>query len=183
MHTPDDESFAAFAVGVQHQLHHLAWLLTGDVHRAEELVQETLVRAYTAWHRIDPEDPFRYVQRILVNAKTDGWRRRRREQLVGNLPEPTTCMPDVANAVEAHSTVVAALRTLAPRERAVVVLRYYMDLSEADTAAQLGVSEGTVKSAASRALAKMRKARAAGEDCLDASPYDATGVTGGRTRG
>jgi RNA polymerase sigma-70 factor (sigma-E family) len=159
----DDESFAAFVTQSQRGLHHLAWLLTGDGHRAEELVQDALVRTYASWHKVRRDDPYGYTRRVLINAKTDTWRRRRREQLVDVLPEGHTPAPDHADAVERRTTVVTALRTLSPRERAVVVLRYYLDLSEAATAAELGMAVGTVKSTASRALAKLRVAPETGE--------------------
>jgi RNA polymerase sigma factor (sigma-70 family) len=98
---------------------------------------------------------------VLINANIDSWRRRRREQLVEQPPEPSDAVADVAEAVDQRTTVIRAMRALAPRERAVVVLRYYLDLSEADTAAELGVTVGTVKSTASRALAKLRVTNAA----------------------
>lgn len=154
----DDESFATFVRASERQLHHLAWLFTGDGHRAEELVQDTLVRTYAVWHRVRQDDPFGYTRRVMVNAKTDAWRRRRREHLVGEVPEPTSgpSSRDVAVDVAGRSALVAALQTLTARERAVVVLRHYVDLSEGETATELGISVGTVKSTASRALAKLR---------------------------
>jgi RNA polymerase sigma-70 factor (sigma-E family) len=152
----DDEAFIAFVASSQRRLLQLAWLFTGDSHRAEELVQEALVRTYAVWHRVRADDPFGYTRRVLVNAKTDSWRRRSREDLVRDTPEPQVAGPDPSDAAADHASVVAALQTLAPRERAVVVLRYYVDLSEAETAHELRMSVGTVKSTASRALAKLR---------------------------
>jgi RNA polymerase sigma-70 factor (sigma-E family) len=152
----DDAAFLLFVAGARRDLRHLAWLLTGDQHRAEELVQETLARTYAAWPRIRADDPGGYARRVLVNAKTDSWRRRRRERLVEDVGESRYPAPDVAEVVAYRAEIVAALRGLTARERVVVVLRYYADLSEADTAAELGVSLGTVKSTASRALAKLR---------------------------
>jgi RNA polymerase sigma-70 factor (sigma-E family) len=148
----------AFVAGAQSSLHHLAWLLTGDVHRAEELVQDTLVRIYGAWPRVRDDDPYAYTRRVLVNAKTDTWRRRRREDLVEEPPEPEGTTSAGEDAVDDRLSLVAALRALTGRERAVLALRYFADLSEAATAAELGVSVGTVKSTASRALAKLRDA-------------------------
>lgn len=153
----DDEEFVAFVSGAQLRLHRVAWLLTGDVHRAEELVQESLVRTYGAWSRVRHDDPFAYTRRVLVNAKTDSWRRRRREDLVSQDPEPTTPRADEFARVDGRLELAAALRALSARERAVLVLRYFVDLSEVDTAAELRVSVGTVKSTASRALAKLRE--------------------------
>jgi RNA polymerase sigma-70 factor (sigma-E family) len=152
----DDAAFVLFVAGARRDLRHLAWLLTGDQHRAEELVQETLARTYAAWPRIRRDDPTGYARRVLVNAKTDTWRRRRHERLVEDVGESRYPAADVADVVAYRAEIVAALRGLTARERAVVVLRYYADLSEADTAAELGVSRGTVKSTASRALAKLR---------------------------
>jgi RNA polymerase sigma-70 factor (sigma-E family) len=152
----DDAAFVLFVAGARRDLRHLAWLLTGDQHRAEELVQETLARTYAAWPRVRQDDPTGYARRVLVNAKTDAWRRRRRERLVEDVGESRYPAADVADVVAYRAEIVAALRGLTARERVIVVLRYYADLSEADTAAELGVSRGTVKSTASRALAKLR---------------------------
>lgn len=153
----DDEAFVAFVSGAQRRLHRMAWLLTGDMHRAEELVQDSLVRTYGAWARVRHDDPFAYTRRVLINAKTDSWRRRRREDLVEQNPEPRTARADEFARVDGRLELTAALQALSPRERAVLVLRYFSDLSEADTAAELSVSVGTVKSTASRALAKLRE--------------------------
>jgi RNA polymerase sigma-70 factor (sigma-E family) len=184
MAVEDDAAFVAFVAGAQRDLGHLAWLLTGDTHRAEELVQDTLARTYGAWQRIRHEDPGGYARRVLVNAKTDTWRRRRREHLVDEIHDSSDrakLSPDVADVVVHRAEIVAALRVLAPRERAVVVLRYYADLSEVDTAAELGVSIGTVKSTASRALAKVRRACGTDPAGEGASPPNPTRVsrTGG----
>jgi len=132
----------------------LARLLTGDPDRAEDLVQDAFAKAYLRWDRID--DPGGYVRRCVVNAHTDWWRRRPwREQ-------PTAELPDQAGPRDAFAQwadgadLMAALALLTRRERAVITLRYYEDLSEAQIAAVLGIAPGTVKSAASRALAKLR---------------------------
>lgn len=168
MHQRDDEAFSAFVRGSERRLHHLAWLLTGDTHRAEDLVQDALVRVYAVWHRVRPDDPFGYTRRVLINAKTDSWRRRHREYLVDTATDPAyvASASQLADEVARRSDIVAALRTLSARERAVVVLRYYADLSEQETAAELGIAVGTVKSTASRALAKLRV-----HDGADPDPY------------
>ena len=119
-------------------------------------MQEALVRTYGAWSRIQNDDPAAYARRVLVNARTDSWRRRRREHLVEEPPEPPPSPRDPVAGVDQRLALVSALRRLSARERAVIVLRYFVDLSEADTAAELGVSVGTVKSTASRALARLR---------------------------
>jgi len=184
MSAEGDEAFVAFVAGAQRELSKLAWLLTGDRHRAEDLVQDTVARTYAAWHRVRREDPMAYARRVLVNAKTDTWRRRRREQLVAEVPEVARrfSSSDVASEVVRRHEVVAALRTLADRERAVVVLRYYADLSEADTAAALGISLGTVKSTASRALSKLRAVPDGSQSRQDTAETATTVVEPGGTR-
>lgn len=148
-----DSSFEAFVAARSRHLLHTAHLLTGDRHRAEDLLQTALTRAYLRWDRID--EPEGYVRRSLVNAHTDWWRRKPwREQVSSELPE--TPVQDGTAAYEERDAVLAALATLTGRQRAVVVLRYYEGLSEAEIAAALGCSTGTVKSAASRAMTKLR---------------------------
>jgi RNA polymerase sigma-70 factor (sigma-E family) len=175
----DDEAFTAFVAGAQRDLGHLALLLTGDRHRAEELVQDTLARTYGVWRRIGQDNPTGYARRVLVNAHTDSWRRRGREDLVDQVQDTAgatgSSAPDLTDAVVHRAEIVAALRALTHRERAVLVLRYYADLSEADTAAELGVSVGTVKSTPSRALSKLRDAAAT-------APTREQTATGGHTR-
>ena len=147
------ESFEAFVAARSRHLLHAAHLLTGDRHRAEDLLQTALTRAYLRWDRID--EPEGYVRRTMVNAHTDWWRRKPwREQATDAVPE--VAVGDTTTAYDARDAVLAALATLSGRQRAVVVLRYYEGLSEAEIAAALGCSAGTVKSAASRAMAKLR---------------------------
>lgn len=149
-----DERFSAFVTARSRHLLQAAYLLTGDRHRAEDLLQTALTRAYLRWDRI--EEPEGYVRRTMVNAHTDWWRKRPwREQSTEQVPE--TAVPDGGGAVDTRDAVLAALATLPARQRAVVVLRYYEGLSEAEIAATLGCSAGTVKSAASRALARLRE--------------------------
>jgi RNA polymerase sigma-70 factor (sigma-E family) len=150
-----DDAFTAFAVSSSSSLARTAWLLTGDTHRAEELVQEALVRTYLAWRRVRRDDAVAYTRRVLVNLHTDSWRRGRREALRA---EPPDVVRDdhPASIAEDRDTVVRSLALLTERERTIVVLRYYVDLSEAEVAAELGISVGTVKSTASRALARLR---------------------------
>ena len=148
-----DDAFAAFVAARSRHLLQAAHLLTGDRHRAEDLLQTALTRAYLRWDRID--EPEGYVRRTMVNAHTDWWRRRPwREQPVDEVPE--TPVADGTASYDTRDAVLSALATLSPRQRAVVVLRYYEGLSEAEIAAQLGCSPGTVKSACSRAPERLR---------------------------
>jgi RNA polymerase sigma-70 factor (sigma-E family) len=160
---PDDRAaapaagdFTEFVRAASGQLLHAAWLLTGDRHRAEDLVQTALARLYVAWPRVRREDAVAYARRVLVNLHTDWWRRRPwRERPTDQLPDRPG-RDDAAVRTDQRDALVRALARLGRRERAVVVLRYYVDLGEAEVADLLGISTGGVKSAASRALAKLR---------------------------
>lgn len=154
-----DREFTAFVLEHQATLLRTAWLLVGDAHRAEELAQQALERTYVAWPRVRTGNPLAYARRTLVNLRTDTWRRRRREVLVepANLTDHATSHHDPDRAGD-RDRLVRALATLTARQRRIVVLRYLMDLPEAEVAADLGVSLGTVKSTASRALAELRTA-------------------------
>lgn len=150
-----NDGFAQFMHGNAQRLGRVAYLLTGDVSRAEELAQEALARTYRSWHRVRSDDAYGYARRVLVNLHTDWWRRRWREHSVPQVPERSGSGDPTDTAAD-RDALKRALRTLTARERAVVVLRFYLDLSEAQTAAELGVSPGTVKSTTSRALRKLR---------------------------
>jgi RNA polymerase sigma-70 factor (sigma-E family) len=146
--------FAEFVAARSPALLRTARLLAGDWAAAEDLLQDALAICWRRWSRIDG-NPEPYVHRVLVNTYLA--RRRRfwnRERPTGELPE--TPVDDVSERVVVHEQVEAALRALTPRQRAVVVLRYYEDLTEAETARVLGVSVGTVKSQTSKALARLR---------------------------
>jgi RNA polymerase sigma-70 factor (sigma-E family) len=147
---------------------HAAWLLTGDRHRAEDLVQTTLAKTYTAWSRVRREDATAYARRVMVNQHTDWWRRRPwRERPVDELYDRPV-VDDPVRRADQRDALVRALARLGRRERAVVVLRYYLDLPEDAVADLMGISPGTVKSAASRALAKLRVSTALTD--LDETP-------------
>ena len=161
-----DEEFTAFVAAHQADLLRTAWLLVGDAHRAEELTQQALVRTYAAWSRAGAGDPLAYARRVLVNLRTDSWRRRRREVLVDELPEDAAGLGahparDTAADHADRDRLVRALAALTPKQRRVVVLRHLVGLPEADVADHLGVSVGTVKSTSSRALALLREALSA----------------------
>jgi RNA polymerase sigma-70 factor (sigma-E family) len=147
------EDFEAFVAARYAALLRTAYLLTGDHHDAEDLLQQTLVRAVGAWGRIDG-DPEPYVRTILVRQNVSRWRVRRwRELTTDQLPERPAGGPDPGDRVLLHR----ALGTLAPRQRAVIVLRYFEDLTEAQTAEALGIAVGTVKSQARDALRRLRE--------------------------
>ncbi len=151
-----DVEFAAFMAEHADTLLHTAWLLVGSMDRAEELTQQALVRTYGAWARART-DPLAYTRRVLVNLRVDTWRRRRREVLSDEVPETLVEAVDTRR-VDDRDQLSRALALLTPRQRRVVVLRYLVDLSEADVAADLGVTTGTVKTTASRGLATLRAA-------------------------
>ena len=128
------DDFEAFVAARYAALLRTAYLLTGDHHDAEDLLQQCLVRAVSAWQRIDG-DPERYVRAILVRANVTRWRRRRwREVSTDAPPEADVQQRAGDEATEDRIALRGALGLLAPRQRAVIVLRYYEDLTEAQTA-------------------------------------------------
>jgi RNA polymerase sigma-70 factor (sigma-E family) len=150
----DEAGFRSFVEANGATLLHAARLLTGDHHRGEDLVQTALTKLYLKWGRIDA--PLPYARRALVNAHIDQTRRKWWGE------RPTETLPEVVgrdtdtSASDSRDELRRLLSGLAPKERAVIVLRYYCDLSEHDTAATLGMPVGTVKSTCSRALARLR---------------------------
>jgi RNA polymerase sigma-70 factor (sigma-E family) len=150
----DEAGFRAFVEENGATLLHAARLLTGDHHRGEDLVQTALTKVYLKWGRIDT--PMPYARRALVNAHIDQTRRRWwGERPSDELPEPVEPSAE-ENSSDLRDQLRRLLASLSPRERAVVVMRYYCDLSEEDTARTLGMPVGTVKSSCSRALARLR---------------------------
>ncbi|MFJ6212020.1 SigE family RNA polymerase sigma factor [Streptomyces sp. NPDC092296] len=149
--------FEAFAAARWTRLVRTAYLLTGDHHEAEDLVQATLAKVYSGWDRIRRLDnPDLYVRRALVNNNVSRYRRRRVTQLLMPRLPDRAARDGAQDRLEQRSALLTALASLPPRQRAVVVLRYWEDFGEQDTAQVLGCSPGTVKSQASRALAKLR---------------------------
>ena len=135
-----------------------AYLITSDLHEAEDLVQETLMKVARRWHKVGRMDhPAAYARRVLVNLALDGSRKRSRAQAELVSEEEGHGAP-WTDAIETRQELVQALATLPPRQRAVLVLRYFLDLPEAEVAAALGCSLGTVKSSASRGLARLEEA-------------------------
>jgi RNA polymerase sigma-70 factor (sigma-E family) len=185
-------SFEEFVRARSAALMRTALLLAGNRGRAEaeDLLQVALERAYRRWGRIcQSGDPERYVRRVLVNAATDWWRqlRRRPERALPDDEQAGEAASQAGDAVADHASGVAdrdfllrALAGLPPRQRAVLVLRYFCDMPEAQIADALGCSTGTVKSQASRGLARLRGISEAALG--DAADRDAAG-TGGRGTG
>jgi RNA polymerase sigma-70 factor (sigma-E family) len=162
----EDEEFRDFMRGRWPAMLRLAYGLTGDRGHAEDVAQAAFARAYASWGRVRRTgDPDAYVRRILINENLRRFRKHRvAEDLPGVLPEPAApAAGDAAGEWEERAALLAALRDLPPRQRAVVVLRYWLDMSEAETAAALNCSAGTVKSQASRALATLRGTVVEGE--------------------
>jgi RNA polymerase sigma-70 factor (sigma-E family) len=153
----DHASFDDFVASRSTRLLRTAYLLTHDRALAEDLVQTALSKAWFAWGRIEGR-PEAYVRRIMVNTYASWWRRRwNGEEATADLPErrPEGHRADDVR-VDERTDLWRALERLPKRQRAVVVLRFYEDLSEAETAEIMQCSVGTVKSQASRALAKLR---------------------------
>jgi RNA polymerase sigma-70 factor (sigma-E family) len=142
--------------GHQRQLLRSAYLLTGDRHLAEDLVQEALARTHRAWGRLDDvANAEAYARRTMYHAQVSVWRRHRvAESLPGDLPE--TPAGDHADATTRRIAVQRALLTLSARQRAVVVLRYFEDHTETEAAEMLGVSVSTVRTQTARALDRLR---------------------------
>ncbi|MER6134322.1 SigE family RNA polymerase sigma factor [Streptomyces sp. NPDC001815] len=152
------EGFDGFVAARWPGLLHLAHLLVGgDRHRAEDLLQEALVKLWFVWPRIAEEAPEAYVRQVLARAAARSARRRWwGERPVEELPD-LAAAGDMSSAVAERSRLEAALAQLPPRQRAVVVLRYYQDLPERQVAEVLGCPVGTVRTHASRGVARLRR--------------------------
>jgi RNA polymerase sigma-70 factor (sigma-E family) len=154
----DRAQFEEFMASRWAGLVRLAFGLTGDRWLAEDLAQTALASAYAAWWRVSrSDDPDAYVRRILINASNRRFRKHRVSEQPGgtdDLPDPEVADP--AAGVGERSALLTALAELPPRQRAVVVLRYVEDMTDAQVGALLGCSAGTVRSQAARALAKLR---------------------------
>lgn len=150
----DEAGFRAFVEANGATLLHAARLLTGDHQRGEDLLQNTLTKVYLKWGRIDA--PLAYARKALVTGHIDATRRRSwGERPTETLPESPGAQDEMHSADE-RDELRRLLARLNPRERAVIVLRYYCDQSEQETARTLGMPVGTVKSTCSRALAHLR---------------------------
>lgn len=159
-----DDGFTAYVAERRAHLYRTAFLLCGDPHRAEDIVQTALAKLYSAWGRASRMDSVdAYARRIVVNSHVDEVRRpwRRERPVEGSALDrvaPAGLSPEDADALW------SALRGLAPGQRRVVVLRHYWGLSVDETAADLGISPGTVKSQTSEALARLREALSGARD-------------------
>jgi RNA polymerase sigma-70 factor (sigma-E family) len=162
MRKSDEDRFREFARGNAVALRRSAYLLCGDWHLADDLTQTTLIKLHGAWPRVHRRhQPVSFARKILLRCWLDERRRpwRRTERRVGEVPEaadPTAGPAAIADAAGLRVELFGLLAALPPRQRAVLVLRYFESLSVGETAAALGCSEGTVKSQASRGLAMLR---------------------------
>lgn len=147
----DDEAFTAWAGGAERQLLRSAYLLTGDLHRAQDLVQEALVKVALRWRRLHDGNPTAYARTIVVRDHISAVRRRREVPV-----EVVRDQPSVSSDPEMELVVRCALARLTPAQRAVLVLRHFDDLTERETAEVLGVTVGTVKSQNAAALSRLR---------------------------
>ena len=167
MRQADEDDYEAFYVSVWPRLFRLTYAISGDVGRAEDAVQSAMAKAYGAWRRVTSADhPEAYVRRMAVNevlsVRRRGWWKAER---AGHVPDVGVAGSAEQDVVD-RSELWEALLRLAPRQRAVLVLRYYEDLSEHRIAEVLGCSPGTVKSQASDALATLRRRYQAADDLV-----------------
>jgi RNA polymerase sigma-70 factor (sigma-E family) len=159
-------SFEEYVRGRTPALMRIAYLLAGNPHDAEDLVQSALALAAVRWHRLD--DPEAYLRRVIYTQSVSRWRRLRArppETLTATLPERSTEIDHDTRLV-----LAAALRRLTPKQRAVLVLRYYEDRTEVEAALLLGVSSGTVKSQTRHALRRLRELAPELADLAGATP-------------
>lgn len=163
----EPDGFREFLAARQSHLLRAAWVLTGDVQLAEDLLQTALVKVLPRWERLARDGALEpYLRKTMINTATSWWRRRWHGEVPsGHVPSLTARHGArwepvgggaAFEAIDDRSVLGAALRALPARQRAVVLLRYYLDMSEAETAAMLGCSLGTVKSQNSKALAALR---------------------------
>ncbi|HCU51136.1 MAG TPA: SigE family RNA polymerase sigma factor [Micromonosporaceae bacterium] len=151
-----ESDYADYFTARSVKLRRLAFGLSGDWHLADDLVQHTFLQLYRHWRRLDGMTLDAYSRRVLVNALLSHRRRYKAEQVVAETPD--SAAPGHEDPMEGN--IAAALAALPPRQRALVVLRHVEDMSVADAADLLGITEGTVKSQTARALDKLRAALA-----------------------
>jgi RNA polymerase sigma-70 factor (sigma-E family) len=154
-----ERDFREYVISRRAALEREAYLLVGDVHLAQDLVQTTLAKAYVSWRRVSgSENPNAYVRRILINANTSRLRRRRVREVLTDMAVETrdAYAAPTSGGDTTRVDVMRALMALPRRQRTAVVLRYWADLPEAEVAAAMGCSVGTVRSQSAKALAKLR---------------------------
>ncbi|WP_128381497.1 SigE family RNA polymerase sigma factor [Streptomyces cavernae] len=156
-----DEEFQAFVIGRWPRLMRTAFLLTGEQHAAEDLVQTSLEKVYAAWRRVgSANEPEAYVRRVMINCHARRHRRRLKEFLAPRDDSTLTHeVPDTGDHIaraDDRRALLTALSQLSPRQREAVVLRYWEDLSETQAAEAMGCSVGAVKSNAAKGIAKLR---------------------------
>lgn len=171
-----DAEFTAFVRECGPYLHRTAYLLCGDPHRAEELVQSTFERVYRTWAKVKPATQRAYARQILVNLRIDGWRHARRESFPGDDKIPVTPAADHAGHVVLRDELVRGLARLPVSQRRVVVLRHLLDLPEAEVARELGIAVGTVKAANARGLARLRDLLVAQTEAVEPVELDEQAV-------
>jgi RNA polymerase sigma-70 factor (sigma-E family) len=156
---PPTEEYDAFVRARTPALLRSAYLLTGDQHLAEDLVQTALAHTHRAWRRLhETGNAEAYTRKIMYHTQVSFWRRRRvAESMPGTMPERRDGGLDLSDRAAVRATVRQALLRLTPKQRAVLVLRYYEDRTEEETADLLGVTIGTVKSQTARALDRIRR--------------------------
>ena len=150
------EDFDAYVRARTPALIRTAYLLTGDQHQAEDLVQDALIKTYRAWSRLRNTNPDAYTRTVMYHLNISWWRRGRSAEIPTDRPPDGVDGPDEAGRSLNRLALQAALSQLTPRQRAVIVLRFFEDVTEVDAAYTLGVSVGTIKSTTSRALLKLR---------------------------
>jgi RNA polymerase sigma-70 factor (sigma-E family) len=153
-----DADYADFVRSRTHSLLRSAYLLTGDQHLAEDLVQEALARTHRAWARLERAgNAEAYARKVMYHAQVSAWRRPKvHESLPGELPDHPGRTDDTAETAARRVTLQRALLALSPKQRAVIVLRYVEDQTEAEAAQLLGVSVSTVKTQCARGLDRLR---------------------------
>jgi RNA polymerase sigma-70 factor (sigma-E family) len=157
MDSSSGNDFASFVRSRSAALLRTAYLLTGDQHHAEDLVQTALARTHLAWNRLHARgNAEAYTRKIMYHEQVSKWRRRRPPEVVTDAV-PQRPSADESELVTLRLTLRDALGKLTPRQRAVLILRFFDDLSEFDTAEVLGCSVGTVKSQTAKALARLRQ--------------------------
>lgn len=153
----DGDEFAEFVAARSGALHRAAYLMVGDVSLAQDLLQEALIKTYVAWPRLrDKANAEAYTRKAITTTAISWFRRKAwsHERATGSVPDPG--VPGLAEAATQSAWLWDALQELPVRQRAAIVLRYYEDLTEAQTAEAMGCAVGTVKSQVSSGLAKLR---------------------------